>query len=96
MFVKNFDIVNFQYIFSLEKTNFRGPLGNNEYGGITSTIHVRLQDCGHINYLEHVVVTVKVEHPARGEMQLNLKSPFGTKSTLLDFRWRDKVEYSNL
>ncbi|CAM5145774.1 unnamed protein product [Eretmochelys imbricata] len=34
-------------------------------------------------YLEHVIVRVSIEHPRRGDLQINLTSPSGTESQLL-------------
>ena len=53
--------------------------------------HVFRQSECRINYIEHVVVTTRIIHPRRGDLEINLISPQGTKSSLLDTRWRDKV-----
>lgn len=34
-------------------------------------------------YLEHVVVRISISHPRRGDLQIHLISPSGTKSQLL-------------
>ncbi|XP_019388732.1 PREDICTED: proprotein convertase subtilisin/kexin type 6, partial [Crocodylus porosus] len=36
-----------------------------------------------VMYLEHVVVRISISHPRRGDLQINLISPSGTKSQLL-------------
>ncbi|KAM4748417.1 proprotein convertase subtilisin/kexin type 6 [Rhinophrynus dorsalis] len=46
----------------------------------------------HVTYLEHVVVKVTIAHPRRGDLQIHLISPSGTKSQLLAKRTFD---YSN-
>ncbi|XP_018422266.1 PREDICTED: proprotein convertase subtilisin/kexin type 6 isoform X4 [Nanorana parkeri] len=46
----------------------------------------------HVAYLEHVVVRVTISHPRRGDLQINLISPSGTKSQLLA---RRTFDYSN-
>uniref|UniRef100_W5N9Q8 Proprotein convertase subtilisin/kexin type 6 n=1 Tax=Lepisosteus oculatus TaxID=7918 RepID=W5N9Q8_LEPOC len=42
----------------------------------------------HVVYLEHVVVRVLIVHPRRGDLQINLISPAGTRSQLLAKRSR--------
>nr|XP_013813057.1 PREDICTED: proprotein convertase subtilisin/kexin type 6-like [Apteryx mantelli mantelli] len=37
----------------------------------------------HVVYLEHVVVRVSISHPRRGDLQISLVSPAGTRSQLL-------------
>lgn len=37
----------------------------------------------HVVYLEHVVVRLSISHPRRGDLQINLTSPSGTRSQLL-------------
>uniref|UniRef100_A0A8C5M823 Proprotein convertase subtilisin/kexin type 6 n=1 Tax=Leptobrachium leishanense TaxID=445787 RepID=A0A8C5M823_9ANUR len=46
----------------------------------------------YIAYLEHVVVRVTISHPRRGDLQIHLISPSGTKSQLLA---RRTFDYSN-
>ncbi|MEE6509308.1 hypothetical protein FKM82_025495 [Ascaphus truei] len=46
----------------------------------------------HVVFLEHVVVRVTISHPRRGDLQIHLISPSGTKSQLLGKRMFD---YSN-
>ena len=41
----------------------------------------------HVGYLEHVVVKVLIVHPRRGDLEINLISPSGTRSQLLAKRW---------
>ena len=53
--------------------------------------HVFRQSECRINYIEHVVVTTRIVHPRRGDLEMSVVSPQGTKSSLLDTRWRDKV-----
>lgn len=36
-----------------------------------------------VAFLEHVVVRVTISHPRRGDLQIHLTSPSGTKSQLL-------------
>ncbi|XP_041648353.1 proprotein convertase subtilisin/kexin type 6-like isoform X2 [Cheilinus undulatus] len=43
----------------------------------------------HVDYLEHVVVRVLLVHPRRGDLEINLISPSGTKSQLLARRLVD-------
>ncbi|MGH0180462.1 UNVERIFIED_CONTAM: hypothetical protein FKN15_004129 [Acipenser sinensis] len=43
----------------------------------------------HVVYVEHVVVRVSIVHPRRGDLQVNLVSPSGTKSQLLAKRTFD-------
>ncbi|MGH0128212.1 UNVERIFIED_CONTAM: hypothetical protein FKN15_044924 [Acipenser sinensis] len=43
----------------------------------------------HVVYVEHVVVRVSIGHPRRGDLQVNLVSPSGTKSQLLAKRTFD-------
>ncbi|CAJ1048583.1 proprotein convertase subtilisin/kexin type 6-like [Xyrichtys novacula] len=42
-----------------------------------------------VNYLEHVVVKVLIAHPRRGDLEINLISPSGTRSQLLAKRLFD-------
>lgn len=37
----------------------------------------------HVLYLEHVVVRLSIAHPRRGDLQISLVSPAGTRSQLL-------------
>lgn len=37
----------------------------------------------HVVFLEHVVVKVLIAHPRRGDLQISLISPSGTRSQLL-------------
>ncbi|XP_030045612.1 proprotein convertase subtilisin/kexin type 6 [Microcaecilia unicolor] len=43
----------------------------------------------HVAYLEHVVVKLSIQHPRRGDLQIYLTSPSGTKSQLLARRTYD-------
>ncbi|XP_034381952.1 proprotein convertase subtilisin/kexin type 6 [Cyclopterus lumpus] len=43
----------------------------------------------HVDHLEHVVVKVLIVHPRRGDMEINLISPSGTRSQLLAKRLFD-------
>ncbi|XP_042331835.1 proprotein convertase subtilisin/kexin type 6 [Sceloporus undulatus] len=43
----------------------------------------------HVAYLEHVIVRVTISHPRRGDLQISLTSPSGTKSQLLGRRQHD-------
>lgn len=43
----------------------------------------------HVDHLEHVVVKVLIIHPRRGDMEINLISPSGTRSQLLAKRLFD-------
>ncbi|XP_031704092.1 proprotein convertase subtilisin/kexin type 6 isoform X1 [Anarrhichthys ocellatus] len=43
----------------------------------------------HVDYLEHVVVKVLIAHPRRGDIEINLVSPSGTRSQLLAKRLFD-------
>uniref|UniRef100_A0A8C0WGW2 Proprotein convertase subtilisin/kexin type 6 n=1 Tax=Castor canadensis TaxID=51338 RepID=A0A8C0WGW2_CASCN len=43
----------------------------------------------HVIYLEHVVVRISISHPRRGDLQIHLISPSGTKSQLLAKRLLD-------
>eukprot|EP00118_Oscarella_pearsei_P003550 m.14742 g.14742 ORF g.14742 m.14742 type:complete len:772 (+) comp25958_c0_seq1:2639-4954(+) len=43
-----------------------------------------------IKHLEHVEVSMSISHPSRGDIQITLISPMGTKSVLLPYRPRDK------
>uniref|UniRef100_UPI003AAD4103 proprotein convertase subtilisin/kexin type 6 n=1 Tax=Centroberyx gerrardi TaxID=166262 RepID=UPI003AAD4103 len=43
----------------------------------------------HVAYLEHVVVKVLIVHPRRGDLEINLISPSGTRSQLLAKRLFD-------
>lgn len=45
----------------------------------------------HVAFLEHVVVRVLIVHPRRGDLEISLISPSGTRSQLLAKRW---VHYS--
>lgn len=50
---------------------------------------VEVKDCDKLNYLEHVQVHVTLSATKRGDVQINLISPSGTKSTLIDNRIKD-------
>lgn len=52
-----------------------------------------MDGCGHgqsVRHLEHVVVVISLTHPSRGDVELTLVSPSGTKSKLLPYRRKDK------
>ena len=48
-----------------------------------------ITDCDKVKYLEHVQVHVTLSATKRGDVQINLISPSGTKSTLIDKRIKD-------
>lgn len=48
---------------------------------------------GEINYLEHVQLNVDIAYPVRGDLQIVLYSPMGTRSHLLEARPLDKDSY---
>jgi subtilisin-like proprotein convertase family protein len=50
---------------------------------------LEIKDCDKVNYLEHVQVHVTLSATKRGDVQINLISPSGTKSTLIDKRIKD-------
>jgi hypothetical protein len=37
----------------------------------------------HVGFLEHVVARISISHPRRGDLQIHLTSPSGTRSQLL-------------
>ena len=43
-----------------------------------------------VKYLEHVVFKITIGHHRRGDLQIQLTSPSGTKSTLLERRTYDR------
>lgn len=45
--------------------------------------------CNGVNYLEHVISRISLHSGVRGKIKINLISPCGTKSNLLDFRRND-------
>uniref|UniRef100_A0AAQ5XP38 Proprotein convertase subtilisin/kexin type 6 n=1 Tax=Amphiprion ocellaris TaxID=80972 RepID=A0AAQ5XP38_AMPOC len=47
------------------------------------------RETNHVDYLEHVVVKVLIVHPRRGDLEINLISPSGTRSQLLAKRLFD-------
>lgn len=50
------------------------------------TLQVTVQHCKGVNYLEHVQAKITLQSQRRGDLQLYLKSPAGTKVTLLTSR----------
>ncbi len=50
-------------------------------GNITRIIDV--QGCSTVNYLEHVVITITLDAQRRGDVNMILISPMGTRYTLL-------------
>ena len=60
-------------------------------------IHVTKADSGNnhdplkrVNFLEHVVFQIAIDHHRRGDLEIKLTSPKGTKSTLLERRMYDR------
>eukprot|EP00124_Ichthyophonus_hoferi_P002891 Ihof_evm5s220 gene=Ihof_evmTU5s220 len=47
------------------------------------------EEASHVKYLEHVTVTVVIEHDRRGDLEIYLTSPSGTRSQLLTQRPSD-------
>ena len=54
------------------------------------TIEVKRREKLKIDKLEHVVVVLSIAFAKRGELRLEVTSPHGTKSTILDKRPNDK------
>lgn len=48
-----------------------------------------VHDCPGVNYLEHVQAKISLSTLRRGDLEINLTSPAGTKSTLLEHRSHD-------
>ncbi|CAL4066188.1 unnamed protein product, partial [Meganyctiphanes norvegica] len=53
------------------------------------TLELEVKDCPGVNYLEHVQAKVSLTADRRGEIEIYLTSPAGTKSTLLAQRPHD-------
>ncbi|XP_054736381.1 furin-like protease 1 [Anastrepha obliqua] len=53
------------------------------------TLQLTVKHCSSVNYLEHVQAKITLTSQRRGDIQLNLKSPAGTKVTLLTSRVHD-------
>jgi len=60
-------------------------------------INVSRDNCGahpdstkRVNFLEHVVFKIAIDHHRRGDLEIKLTSPKGTKSTLLERRTYDR------
>ncbi|XP_017481482.1 PREDICTED: furin-like protease 1, isoforms 1/1-X/2 [Rhagoletis zephyria] len=53
------------------------------------TLQLTVKHCSSVNYLEHVQAKITLTSQRRGDIQLNLKSPAGTKVTLLTPRIHD-------
>ncbi|XP_067647647.1 furin-like protease 1, isoforms 1/1-X/2 [Eurosta solidaginis] len=53
------------------------------------TLQLTVKHCSSVNYLEHVQAKITLTSQRRGDIQLNLKSPAGTKVTLLTSRIHD-------
>eukprot|EP00124_Ichthyophonus_hoferi_P000860 Ihof_evm1s37 gene=Ihof_evmTU1s37 len=53
-----------------------------------STIYIK-QGSGHVNFLEHVTANVTIRHDHRGDLEIYLISPCGTRSQLLTTRYSD-------
>ncbi|RMZ95834.1 furin-like protease isoform 1-CRR isoform X1 [Brachionus plicatilis] len=49
--------------------------------------------CKNINYIEHVLARLTLSSGVRGKLKINLISPTGTRSNLLDFRKHDFSHY---
>ncbi len=47
-----------------------------------------------MNYIEHVQSVISIQSSSRGSLAIYLTSPYGTTSTLLDFREHDKSSES--
>jgi len=64
------------------------------YGKTTVTAMMDTDACyretNRINYLEHVILRISVRHSRRGDLQIFLTSPSGTKSTILQRRDYDR------
>ena len=67
--------------------DLRKAFANNQ---ASFTIEVKRREKLKIDKLEHVVVILSIAFPKRGELKLEITSPHGTKSTILDKRPNDK------
>ncbi|XP_055326516.1 furin-like protease 1 [Sitodiplosis mosellana] len=56
---------------------------------IVISLKVQPHQCGSVNYLEHVQAKITLTTPRRGDIQIHLTSPAGTKVTLLTSRSHD-------
>ncbi|CAG0898772.1 unnamed protein product, partial [Darwinula stevensoni] len=56
---------------------------------VTLPLEVKQSDCPNINFLEHVQAKVTLAATRRGDIQIFLTSPAGTRSTLLALRPKD-------
>lgn len=50
------------------------------------TLQLTVKHCSNVNYLEHVQAKITLTSQRRGDIQLYLRSPAGTKVTLLTSR----------
>ncbi|XP_075238399.1 furin-like protease kpc-1 isoform X1 [Lycorma delicatula] len=55
----------------------------------TVTLSIRVKECRGVNYLEHVQAKITLNSQKRGDLQIHLTSPAGTRSTLLARRPHD-------
>lgn len=53
---------------------------------IVISLKVQNKQCESVNYLEHVQAKITLTSPRRGDLQIYLTSPAGTKVTLLTSR----------
>lgn len=53
-------------------------------------LNVNKSEIGDLKHLEHVLAVISLESGIRGQLRINLLSPSGTKSNLLEFRKKDR------
>lgn len=69
---------------------------NNRRRPVRSNSHTVLVNMCNIHYVEHVEVSLKVQHRHAGQIQWVLISPYGTRSTVLPGRGLDSTREMNL
>ena len=64
--------------------------------GVTTSLIVSKESLKGLKRLEHVEVTVRIAHPKRGELGLNLISPSGFVSKVMEpRRWDDSPDFND-
>ncbi len=75
---------------SSNQPHLHQPIPDNDPEGVTTLFHIDTP-----MRVEHVTVTVDIEHPYRGDLTITLTSPGGMTSTLAETRFDYNDDYTN-
>ncbi|XP_032794407.2 neuroendocrine convertase 1 isoform X1 [Daphnia magna] len=75
---------------TLSDSNLPVLFTNREWGAVTFESDGCAGTLNEVNYLEHVEVIVNIEYPVRGQLEIDLISPSGTRTQVLKPRSKDQ------